>query len=236
MMMGSSASAQTNNAASFAVVELFASEGCSSCPPADVLLQTLAQEASAKGQHFYPLTFAVDYWDYLGWKDPASDAAFTRRQQEYARAPAADLYTPQMIINGQENFVGSDERKARTAIAKYLAMPAATEITAGAMPTAEEITIVYKLSQSLQDFVLHVALVEHHTESHPTKGENSGATLTHTNIVRAFKTVPVTDRTGTVILARPQEDDLSPFSVIVYAQSLKDLRILAASEVALDHP
>jgi hypothetical protein len=99
--------------APFAVVELFTSEGCSSCPPADRLLARIADEAAHSGQPVYALAFHVGYWDRLEWSDRFADPAFSRRQERYAAAlgmPA--VYTPEMIVNGRASFVGSDERRA----------------------------------------------------------------------------------------------------------------------------
>src|SRR5438046_1978213 len=87
------------------VLELFTSQGCSSCPPADRLLGSYTNQ-----ENVIPLSFHVDYWNHLGWKDPFSNAAFSQRQETYANAFASSgVYTPQVIINGQKEMVGSDE-------------------------------------------------------------------------------------------------------------------------------
>src|SRR5271167_1475342 len=108
-----------------AVVELFTSEGCSSCPPADAALAEMAANARKSGAPVFALAFHVDYWNYLGWTDRFSDAAYTRRQSDYARAFNTDqVYTPQMIVNGVDQFVGSDRDAAKRAIDAALAKPA----------------------------------------------------------------------------------------------------------------
>src|SRR5947207_1240023 len=95
------------------LVELFTSEGCSSCPPADLLLARLQKEQPIKGVQVIPLSEHVDYWNQLGWTDPFSSGAFTSRQQSYSRAiRSTDVYTPQMLVDGTVAFVGSDSRKA----------------------------------------------------------------------------------------------------------------------------
>ena len=97
----------------FAVVELFTSEGCSSCPPAEALLNQIHPRAAKSGQRIYTLAFHVDYWDRLGWKDPFSEAAYSQRQNSYANGFGEDrIYTPQMIVNGRGGFVGSDAGEA----------------------------------------------------------------------------------------------------------------------------
>src|SRR5579859_6695441 len=103
----------------FAVVELFTSEGCSSCPAADALVATVQKED--KDLPVYILSFHVDYWDRLGWKDAFSDAAYSDRQREYARwLRLSSVYTPQVVVNGHQEFVGSDAVKLREAISNGL--------------------------------------------------------------------------------------------------------------------
>ena len=105
------------------VVELFTSEGCSSCPPADLVLQRLEAGVGVPGAYVIALGEHVTYWDRLGWKDRFSADVFTRRQENYTWQFRSDsAYTPQMIVNGQAEFVGSDEARARREILKAFAM------------------------------------------------------------------------------------------------------------------
>ena len=91
----------------FAVLELFTSEGCSSCPPADRLLSEMVQQARSSNPRIIPLEFHVDYWNYLGWVDPFSERRFSQRQREYGQAfQSSTVYTPQVIVNGKEEFGG----------------------------------------------------------------------------------------------------------------------------------
>ena len=114
---------------SFAVVELFTSEGCSSCPPPDALLAEILEDARKDGRRVFCLSFHVDYWNRLGWTDPYSAPAFSRRQQSYAQAFKNDqVYTPQMIVNGTEEFVGSDRHRSRAAIDAALKRPERVQI------------------------------------------------------------------------------------------------------------
>src|SRR5262249_6940302 len=95
------------------VLELFTSEGCSSCPPADELLRSLPQDLAGKNVRVIPLGLHVDYWNSLGWKDRFSSADFTRRQEEYERSLGVDgPYTPQMVVDGTTELVGNDARRA----------------------------------------------------------------------------------------------------------------------------
>ena len=101
------------------IVELFTSEGCSSCPPADALLKELSEQQKVKGVQIVALEEHVDYWNHLGWKDPYSAAEFSQRQDDYAHVFGSDgVYTPQMVVDGQSEFVGSRSLAAREAIEK----------------------------------------------------------------------------------------------------------------------
>ena len=111
------------------LLELYTSEGCSSCPPADRWLSSRV----AADPSFTALAFHVDYWDRLGWKDPFSSDAATARQNAYAKAwGTRRLYTPQMVVNGREEFVGSSEAQADAAVAAALKRPATVALDARA--------------------------------------------------------------------------------------------------------
>src|SRR5579859_6872600 len=111
------------------IVELFTSEGCSSCPPADALLARLDQEQRIGNAEIIALEEHVDYWDQLGWRDPFSGRQWTERQQDYAAVFRNDgVYTPQMVVDGRAEFVGSSQSRARSAIAEAVREPKA-EVT-----------------------------------------------------------------------------------------------------------
>src|SRR3954452_17804240 len=106
------------------LVELFTSEGCSSCPPADTLLGVLDEKQPIPGAEVIVVSEHVDYWNYIGWTDPFSSAVYSRRQQEYGRRLGLEsVYTPQMVVDGQFQFVGSDERLATAAITRSARVP-----------------------------------------------------------------------------------------------------------------
>ncbi|MDX1642861.1 MAG: DUF1223 domain-containing protein, partial [Thermoanaerobaculia bacterium] len=108
------------------LIELFTSQGCSSCPPADRLLADLADRGELDGIVLLPLSFHVDYWNYIGWTDPFSSAEWSNRQRRYARAFGLDtIYTPQIFLNGRAEVVGSDEREVRRLIRQTAAPPVA---------------------------------------------------------------------------------------------------------------
>src|SRR5258706_7835451 len=103
------------------VIELFTSQGCSSCPAADKNLAEIIEDAEKNGQPVYGLSFHVDYWNYIGWKDPYSNPGYTARQHQYAqKLNSESVYTPQMIVNGEIEFVGSNKKASSEAVASAL--------------------------------------------------------------------------------------------------------------------
>ncbi|MBO0934136.1 DUF1223 domain-containing protein [Fibrella aquatilis] len=217
-----------------AVVELFTSQGCSSCPPADRLLTEVSRQAVASGQSLYALSFHVDYWDRLGWRDPYSDAKYTARQQQYARQfKLGSIYTPQAVLNGKREFVGSNRAQMTSLLADALreTPPVAVQLTANQQ--GKTITVNYKLAGRLAGTVLNVALVSQTTTTVVSRGENAGHTLTHNNVVRAFATVP-TSETGQTTLTAPADFDPTNGAVIAYVQQANTLTTLGAGRVALE--
>ena len=148
---------------SFAVVELFTSEGCSSCPSADRLLSEIKDDAAKTGKRIYPLSFHVNYWNYLGWKDEFSTEAYTNRQKTYGNVfGTGRVYTPQMVVNGREEFVGSNKAKANYSIEDaLLASPRAQiELTHSWKKESKTLSVKYNIIGDLEDRVLNLALVE----------------------------------------------------------------------------
>ena len=213
----------------FAVVELFTSEGCSSCPPADEALAKIVNEYK---HNVYVLGFHVDYWNNYGWTDIFSNAEYTQRQKNYARTlKLPTIYTPQVVVNGVEQFVGSDKIKLRKAINDNLELPAPKmlEITALAEDD-RKIQVSYKTTDTGN---LNIALVQLKAENKIAAGENHGATLHHVNIVRDIKTISLETTEGTTVVTMP--DGLSPGDcmIIAFAQNEDDLKITSAAEARI---
>jgi hypothetical protein len=210
----------------FAVVELFTSEGCSSCPPADAVVANLLKEYKSD---VYVLGYHVDYWDNLGWKDVFSNAAYTKRQRNYAKSfKLSSVYTPQVIVNGEEQFVGSDENKLHASINKDLKqIPAQTLSVTAKANTNNTVNVSYQTNATNTN--LNVALIQLSAETKVQRGENHGATLHHVNIVRNIETVSPKNNTGNILLDLPAGLSAKDCQVIVFTQNT-NMKITAAAK------
>ena len=215
----------------FAVVELFTSEGCSSCPSADKVVAKIQEEAANKP--VYILAFHVDYWNRLGWKDEFSTAAFSKRQSDYAdwlKLPS--VYTPQVVVNGKTEFVGSEESLLRKTITTNL-----SEITASSI-TITDITIVnkkinlhYHLQGTSASDILQIAIVQKSAQTDVKRGENSGRTLKHVQVVRQLTTIPLNSlSSGAVTLDMPNGLDKNNLELIAFTQNVRNGGISAATK------
>jgi hypothetical protein len=170
------------------LVELFTSEGCSSCPPADALLARIAREG-AGGAQVVALSEHVDYWDELGWRDRFSSPTFTRRQEAYVRRLRLTApYTPQLVVGGRTDVLGSDAGAARRAIAAA-AREATGRIDARLVPDASgdvALRVDAAWTPGISADVL-VALVQDHATTRVARGENAGRTLGHVSVVRDLR-------------------------------------------------
>jgi len=179
------------------LVELYTSEGCSSCPPADDFLQMLDRQPVA-GIEMIVLSEHVDYWDHVGWKDPFSSIFYSERQRAYGqRFGLDDVYTPQMVVDGVEQFTGSDRDAAGKAFTKAVsAQKIAVHLSAISVEAANLLRAHLEAaplpsSQGKSGAEIYVAVALNHAESHVARGENSGRTLTHTAVVESMTRVGV---------------------------------------------
>jgi len=234
MILASNVLAAEPATASFVVVELFTSEGCSSCPPADKVLADLADDAKKNGRRIFLLAFHVDYWNYLGWRDPFSLPVSSERQQQYGTALRVNQsYTPQMIVNGNTEFVGSDRRRAWKAVDAALTFPAQASVAVHARTDADGTKIEYQVSGAPKDAVLCVAVVESGLVSQVRRGENAGRTLSHTNVVRKFFTQPLHEPTGSVNLNSEFSPSKRDLQVIAFLQDRRTMAIFGAASIHL---
>jgi hypothetical protein len=169
------------------LAELFTSEGCSSCPPADALLMKLDRFQPVAGAHIIVLSEHVDYWDSQGWRDPFSSPLFTRRQADYARLLGAEVYTPQLVIDGRVQLNGSDGRDIQAAIARAAAKPKLPVHIAQARREGGDAVLqvtIPALPSGKSD--VWVAIADESDQSSVNKGENSGRKLAHVAVVRSL--------------------------------------------------
>jgi len=171
----------------FAVVELFTSEGCSSCPAADAVVARIAAAAERTGSPVFTVEQHVDYWDYLGWRDPFDDARFSERQAGY-RMLNRSTYTPQAVVNGVEEALGSDERGLNELISHALAAAATTRLELSAQWSDGGLLVHCQGDGVEPAQALNLFVLETGAESNVTRGENSGEQLQHRNVARAFDT------------------------------------------------
>jgi hypothetical protein len=169
------------------MVELFTSEGCSSCPPADDLLGSLRKELATQNVRVIPLGFHVDYWNSLGWKDRFSSADYSRRQEQYARRLSLDgLYTPQMVVDGEVEFVGNNAMQARRAITQAASRPERAMVHLSAAGT-DQLSLQVKAPNLSGEASVMLAVTEDNLSTRVGSGENGGRTLRHEAVVRELR-------------------------------------------------
>jgi hypothetical protein len=167
------------------VVELFTSEGCSSCPPADALLAKLERDQPVEGAEIIVLGEHVDYWDRLGWRDRFSSHDFTKRQELYAdRFNIDSAYTPQMVVAGASEFNGADSSEARSAI-KSSEAHASSNVALAIANDRAHVTV----SAAPKNAEVFLAITESGLTNNVLRGENTGRTLTHTGVVRSLRSL-----------------------------------------------
>jgi hypothetical protein len=218
------------------LVELFTSEGCSSCPPADRLLQQIDGQQVLPNTLVVGLSEHVTYWDHEGWKDPFGSELATARQQAYGQRFQLDsVYTPQMVVNGEQQFVGSDAHQLRQALASTR-QPAAQLSITGAKLEGNAITANAVLSGTplKQAAELFAVIAEDEKTEHVPAGENRGRTLAHTSVARTLvHTGSIRGAGSTPLhLPLPPADEGTHRHLIIWAQETGLGRILAVDSVA----
>src|ERR1700741_3376137 len=182
------------------LVELFTSEGCSSCPPADALLERLVRSQPVNGAELIVLSEHVDYWNDIGWKDPYSSHEYSERQSAYAaQFGLRSIYTPQMVVDGHFEFVGSDERRAREAIQNAMKVMK-TPVSISSSLSDEKTPVLHietgplPASSNTESAGIFLAIADDSEESHVNGGENAGRTLKHVAGLRNLVRIGAVDR------------------------------------------
>lgn len=231
------------------VVELFTSEGCSSCPPADDVLAQLEKAQPVAGAEIIALGQHVDYWNQLGWADPYSSAQFSARQNEYAQVFGSNrIYTPQMVVDGKMEFVGSHMAKALIAIAKAAQAPKATVQLTFSKTAVETRTASTPLQVRIEQLPVIragdeaevlLAIIENNLKSDVSRGENAGRKLSHSAVVRKLGVIgKVNSQAPDTFSAEPIvtiEKGWRPenLRVVVFVQERGSRRVLGAAVAAL---
>ena len=219
----------------FVLLELFTSQGCSSCPPADENLSKIINAAMNNGKNIYALAFHVDYWNRLGWKDPFSSKQYSARQAMYVnKMRLHSAYTPQMVVNGEREFVGSDAGAAEAAIHHFLNTKYKHSITLGSATTTDGFieSFPYRIEGELSGTQLYAAIVESDKITEVKKGENKGKTLKNDNVVvwlGSFDPKP----SGNVLLPTEFTKDKPNTDVVIFLQDTASGKILAAQSIRL---
>lgn len=228
------------------VVELFTSEGCSSCPAADRLLARLEQMQPVAGAQVIAVEEHVDYWNQLGWKDPFSSAQYRARQNDYAIAfHASDIFTPQMVVNGQAAFIGSDVSRAEREIVAA-AQAATTLVSLDLRPNPKDdelvdlaVQVSNPKSAKWRDSNVYLAVTERGLVTTVQGGENAGRTLRHSSVVRSFGVIGRVDPKGAnggelvSTLRLPREWRRENLRAVVFVQERSGYRITGANVVDL---
>lgn len=213
-----------------AVLELFTSEGCSSCPPADDVLRDLAKDSNVMA-----LSFHVTYWNRLGWTDSFSQKKFDERQYKYGeKFQANGVYTPQSVINGSVEMVGSKRNDVSKAVKLALETPSKVQISLKTSVKDGDIAVNYVLSGDVpKDAVLQLALVESGFATRVKRGENNGQTLKHDNVVRDFEARKAVYTEGSYLVLPLSGWHVKNCSVVAFVQEKGLGRVVGAAKVKL---
>ncbi|MCC3217962.1 DUF1223 domain-containing protein [Chryseobacterium sp. X308] len=215
----------------FAVLELFTSEGCSSCPPADELMGKIEKEY--KDEPVYLLSYHVDYWNRLGWKDRFSTAENSQRQQQYSRLLNSQVYTPQLVVNGKTEFVGSDENNIKNAIQKALFASKKTNVELSATVSQNAVNVQYKAPSTDPQNILLINLVEKHSSTEVGKGENEGRHLHHWQIVHKQNLISLNkQQEGITTFKLPEGFSPENWEVIAFIQNRRTGEISGSAKTA----
>ncbi len=222
--LGTKLQAQSSGARGPAVVELFTSQGCSSCPTADALLGELSQT-----RNVVALAFHVDYWDSIGWRDQFAIPTATERQRRYVETLGlSSAFTPQVVVDGRGSFVGSDKRRILAAIREPLnTIPISVEAAGG------ELTVTVPQSRDRAGYEVNLVAYLPEAVTAVGRGENSGRTLKEFNIVRQFRSLGVWNGQETVFRAPLDSFPPEASRVAVLLQQAQQGPIAGSTMVAL---
>lgn len=213
------------------VIELYTSQGCSSCPPADRLLSNTIENAKIDGKKIFALSFHVDYWNRLGWADPFSDKIYSERQRFYSTVLKENsVYTPQMIVNGDKVFVGSDKKELASAISESIKIKSKVSFQSLSMTLVDGkmININYVLAGDFSECKINFALVSKSETTQIKRGENEGLTLVNENVVRQFISKNASME-GKIVFSNIPPNQNNNLMVIAFVQQNSNSKIIGAA-------
>jgi len=223
----------TENSPGFAVVELFTSEGCSSCPPADDLMEKI--QLDNKNKQIYILAFHVDYWDHQGWKDRFSSPEYSGRQRQYNNWFNLRVqYTPQVVINGKTQYVGVDQGAILKAISGNLLQKSNSTLNLDTHIERNELHVQHETTSIEKNTELVLALVQKYAHSDVKAGENTGKQLSHVQIVRKLANIPIdTNTNNTTTIELPDDFNKQKWELIGFVQRESNGEVIAANRIDL---
>jgi hypothetical protein len=223
------------------LLELFTSEGCSDCPPADRILASLDQQPVG-GAELIVLGEHVDYWDYQGWADPYSSPVYSDREKRYSQLLGANVYTPQLVVDGRVQIVGGNRPEIMSAIRRAVQEPK-LPLSISAVRSGNEATVHVEANGGGRNADLYIALAMDRGESHVMRGENRGRTLDHVAIARAVlkigkwegahpatRDLSISAKQFPASLATAQPGDIR---VVAFLQDPKTGRVLRAAQARM---
>ncbi|TMU56165.1 DUF1223 domain-containing protein [Flagellimonas algicola] len=229
-----SASKEVENTvnAPIVVLELFTSQGCSSCPPADRLLDKVKSQFPDK---VFALSYHVDYWNYIGWNDPFSKSGYSKKQGEYnIKFKNRSNYTPQLVVNGMEHFVGSNSSKLYASINTYSQENPANKIQLNNVQKASsEIKFDYTLTGNLEGRKIRIILVLDERTTQVKRGENRNRSLKNSNIVVAEKYLMFPEKNGSAHIPIPSIVSANDKIMLMALVETENLDIVGATKKAL---
>ncbi|MEM7486315.1 MAG: DUF1223 domain-containing protein [Bacteroidota bacterium] len=214
------------------VLELFTSQGCSSCPPADLLLEKVKEQFPTE---VYALSYHVDYWNYIGWEDPFSKSVYTKKQRNYnIKFKSRSNYTPQLVVNGNEHFVGSNQSKLYSKIDAYKKIASNNAISLDKTTISGDlISVNYTIDGDVSNKELRAVLVLDERTTSVKRGENRNRTLKNSNIVVMEKYVDLESKSGVATIEIPNIVTAKERLILMLLVENDDLAITGAAKTQL---
>jgi hypothetical protein len=217
------------------LIELFSSEGCSSCPFASKFLKEVIDISDSSKTPVFVIDYHVDIWNRSGWVDPFSDSIFSMRQQEYVyRKKLTSMYTPMVFVNGgDKDFAGADKRAIGNAIQGVLTQPSNYYLRTGvtAVENEDSLLVAYQIWGELDSFDLRVAFIQKEINNQVKGGENAGMILHHHNVVKQLTTRHLTNNEGFMKIPVNRDLNLDNFRMVVFVQHQRTWKVVATDQL-----